>query len=39
MTNQLLRGLTPVHPGAVSRQDILPALGTSKAAVVHALRI
>jgi len=39
MTNQLLRGLTPVHPGAVLREDILPALGISKTAVAAALRI
>jgi antitoxin HigA-1 len=39
MTNQLLKGLKPTHPGAILREDILPALGASKTAVASALRI
>ena len=27
MTNQLLGGLPPAHPGEVLREDVLPALG------------
>jgi antitoxin HigA-1 len=39
MTNPLLKGLKPTHPGAILREDILPALGISKTAVAAALRI
>lgn len=39
MTNQLLRGLRPVHPGAVLREDVLPALAIPKTEVADALRI
>jgi addiction module HigA family antidote len=39
MTNQLLSGLTPTHPGEILREDILPTLGISKTAVAAALRI
>lgn len=28
-TNPLLRGLKPVHPGELLREDVLPALGKS----------
>lgn len=39
MTNPLLKGLMPIHPGSVLREDVLPALGIPKTAVAAALRI
>jgi addiction module HigA family antidote len=39
MTNQLLSGLKPPHPGEILREDVLPALGIPKTAVAAALRI
>lgn len=39
MTNPLLSGLRPTHPGELLREDILPALGISKTAVAGALCI
>lgn len=32
-----LRGLQPTHPGEILREDILPALGRSKAEIVRLL--
>ncbi|MCW5697246.1 MAG: HigA family addiction module antidote protein [Bauldia sp.] len=37
--NPLLKGLKPVHPGAILREDVLPALGIPKAAVARRLGI
>lgn len=37
--NRLLRGLTPMHPGEMLREDVLPALGKSKAEIARLLRI
>jgi len=39
MTNALLAGLPPVHPGAILREDAIPALNTPIAAVARALGI
>ena len=39
MTNSLLAGLRPVHPGTVLRRDVLPALGVPTVAVAKALGI
>jgi addiction module HigA family antidote len=39
MTNSLLDGLPPTHPGEVLREDILPALCVSKVALAGMLRI
>ena len=39
MTNSLLAGLKPTHPGEILREDVLPALGKSKAEIARALRI
>lgn len=38
MTNQLLGGLPPTHPGEILREDVIPALGLSKAQVARALK-
>ncbi|HEX4158394.1 MAG TPA: HigA family addiction module antitoxin [Rhizomicrobium sp.] len=35
--NRLLKGLRPMHPGEHLREDILPALGKSKAEIVAGL--
>jgi addiction module HigA family antidote len=37
--NPLLRGLRPVHPGEILREDVLPALGKSKAEVARLLGV
>ena len=39
MTNTMLAGLRPVHPGTILRRDVLPALGVSTVAVAKALGI
>ena len=39
MTNALLAGLRPVHPGTILRRDVLPALGLPIVAVAKALGI
>ena len=39
MTNTLLAGLRPVHPGTILRRDVLPALGVSTVSVAKALGI
>lgn len=39
MTNELLNGLRPTHPGELLREDVVPALGRSKTAVAHALGV
>ena len=39
MTNPLLSGLAPVHPGAVLREDVLPAIGKPRAEVARLLRV
>jgi len=39
MTNILLKGLRPTHPGEILREDVLPALGLTKSAVARALRV
>lgn len=37
--NCLLRGLKPMHPGEMLRQDVLPALGRSKSEIARLLGI
>lgn len=39
MTNSLLAGLRPVHPGTILRRDVLPALGVPTVAIAKALGI
>ena len=39
MTNVLLKGLPPMHPGEMLREDVLPALGVGKAAFARALAV
>ncbi len=39
MVNPLLAGLRPMHPGELLREDVLPALGQSKAAIARALGV
>lgn len=39
MTNKLLKGLQPVHPGALLREDVLPALGRPKTEIARLLGI
>ncbi len=39
MTNPLPCGLRPVHPGEILREDVLPALGKSKAEIARLLGI
>ena len=36
MTNSLLAGLRPVHPGTILRRDVLPALGVPIVAIAKA---
>src|ERR1700747_573815 len=38
-SNRLLRGLRPMHPGEMLREDVLPALGKSKAEIARLLGI
>ena len=37
--NPLLKGLRPVHPGEHLREDVLPALGKSKAEIARLLGV
>jgi addiction module HigA family antidote len=37
--NPLLKGLPPTHPGEILREDVLPALGRSKAEVARLLEV
>src|SRR6266446_2876109 len=37
--NRLLRGLRPMHPGEMLREDVLPALGKSKAEIARLLGV
>ncbi|MEO7564587.1 MAG: HigA family addiction module antitoxin [Sphingomicrobium sp.] len=39
MTNKLLTGLRPVHPGTILRRDVLPALAVTTVAVAKAIGI
>jgi addiction module HigA family antidote len=38
-TNPLLKGLKPMHPGEMLREDILPSLGKSKTEIASLLGI
>src|ERR1700704_4393800 len=38
-TNPLLKGLPPMHPGEMLREDVLPSLGKSKTEVAGLLGI
>lgn len=37
--NPLVRGLPPMHPGELLREDVLPALGGSKAEIARLLGV
>ncbi len=37
--NPLLKGLRPVHPGEILREDVVPALGKSKAEIARLLGV
>lgn len=39
MTNSLLAGLQPVHPGSILRRDVLPALGLPTITIAKAIGI
>lgn len=39
MSNPLTKGLRPVHPGEILREDVLPALGRPKAEIARLLGI
>ena len=39
MTNSLTKGLRPMHPGELLREDILPAVGRPKAEIARLLGI
>jgi antitoxin HigA-1 len=39
MTNPLVAGLRPMHPGELLREDILPAVGRPKAEIARLLGI
>jgi antitoxin HigA-1 len=39
MTNPLLKGLRPIHPGEMLREDILPAVGLPKTEIARLLGI
>jgi len=39
MTNPLLKGLRPVHPGEILREDVLPAVGRPKTEIARLLGI
>ena len=39
MTNPLLKGLRPVHPGEMLREDILPAVGRPKTEIARLLGV
>ena len=38
-TNRLTRGLKPMHPGEMLREDVLPALGRSKTEIARLLGV
>jgi antitoxin HigA-1 len=38
-TNSLLKGLQPMHPGEMLREDVLPSLGKSKTEIASLLGI
>ena len=38
-TNKLLRGLKPLHPGELLREDVLPAMGLAKAEIARRLGV
>ncbi len=37
--NRLVRGLKPMHPGEMLREDVLPALGKSKTEIARLLGV
>ena len=37
--NRLVRGLKPMHPGEMLREDVLPALGKSKTEIAKLLGV
>lgn len=39
MTNTLLKGLRPTHPGEILREDVLPALGRPKTEIARLLQV
>jgi antitoxin HigA-1 len=39
MTNPLTKGLPPIHPGEILREDVLPALGRPKTEIARLLGI
>jgi len=39
MANPLTKGLPPVHPGEILREDVLPSLGRPKAEIARLLGI
>ncbi len=39
MTNPLLKGIVPAHPGAVLREDVLPALDKTKMEIAALLGV
>jgi len=39
MSAPLSRGLRPIHPGELLREDVVPALGRPKTEIVHLLGI
>jgi addiction module HigA family antidote len=39
MTNPLLKGIAPAHPGAVLREDVLPALDRTKTEIAALLGV
>ncbi len=39
MTNALTKGLRPIHPGEMLREDVLPAVGRTKVEIAAMLRI
>ena len=39
MTNPLLKGIRPVHPAEIVREDILPALGRPKTEIARLMGI
>lgn len=39
MSNPLTKGLRPIHPGEMLREDILPAVGRPKTEIAHLLGI
>jgi addiction module HigA family antidote len=39
MATKLLRGLKPMHPGELLREDILPALGKSKVEIAKLMGV